>query len=72
MRKPIRLRISEMAAPSATSDSQVGFAAGTAACDNLSAIMRNNLVIFESDLLVLEVTPVTPDAADQSSEKAKL
>jgi hypothetical protein len=32
---------------STTSDSRVGFTAGTATCDNLSAIIRNNVLILD-------------------------
>ena len=55
MDKPITIKHYIASKMNRTSDSKVGFSAGTAETDNLSGIIKNNVVLFESCLSTYNV-----------------
>ncbi|MFB3788711.1 MAG: hypothetical protein ACE15F_20320 [bacterium] len=58
MHEPIKVSPRGVTKPSATSDSQIGYTAGSAASDNLASIMKNNQVIFENRLTLPKIVLV--------------
>ncbi|MGC9326735.1 MAG: hypothetical protein ACP5I1_03800 [Candidatus Hinthialibacter sp.] len=64
MDKPLVIQRFVPAKVSTTSDSQVGIGSGTAEMSNLSAIMRNNIVVFESPLALVPGTDGTHTEED--------
>ena len=51
-----------------TSDSKVGFSAGTAETDNLSGIIKNNIVLFESCLSTYNIEIADSTDTDPKAE----
>jgi len=52
MNKPLLVQRFVPARQSTTSDSQVGAGSNTAEMDNLAAIMRNNVVVFDAPVIL--------------------
>ena len=52
MNKPLLVQRFVPARESTTSDSQVGVGSNTAEMDNLAAIMRNNVVVFDAPVIL--------------------
>ena len=60
MHKPLLVQRFIPSRESTTSDSQVGVGSDTAKTDNLAAIMRNNIVVFNAPVAIAYRTVRTP------------
>ena len=61
MNKPLLLQRFVPARESTTSDSQVGAGSDTAEMDNLAAIMRNNILVFDAPVVLASETVGIPN-----------
>lgn len=64
MRKSLVIQRFIPAKGSTTSDSQVDIGSSTAEVGNLAAIMKNNIVVFESPLALIPQTTGLPTEED--------
>ena len=68
MHKPLLVQRFVPARESTTSDSQFGVGSDTAKTDNLAAIMRNNVVVFDAPVALASRTVGTP--TDENTKQA--
>ena len=67
MNRPLLAQLFVPARESTTSDSQVGIGSDTAEMDNLAAIMRNNVVVFDAHVVLASETVGIP--TEENSEQ---